>query len=206
MHKFLACLLLVVLLLPSALAESENWYLDHALSAVSVLNVLIHDETYHKMMTTQTFDTLETLKQSDYAAPTAAYRYTSFDDKTIKSILSLLGGGELSEAALEICAAKFPQTLLALNANQFGAEVIAVGSMMTYVCTERMPEDFEPCFVLLSFGDTAASVTFCRTGTDSITIQAQPFFFDEEKTADEAVKGFTPQDLPVFPIKSEKLL
>lgn len=205
MKKLLCCLMIVMLLPLAAIAEDENWYLETAKDA-AVIGELVHDDSYLAMMTTQRFDVLEDLKKVNYSSITAAWRYTSFDQQTVETMLGLMSGGELTETGLSVLASKFPQTLLSVHTGSLGAEKLAVVSMLNYSYTDLMPENFEPCFVLLSLGNGAVAVSFNRTGENTITVQAQPYFYDENLHADEAVKGFTPFDLPVFPIKSEKLL
>lgn len=200
MKRWLAALLALMLLAMGTAVADEDGYLSDARTLAEKVGELARDEAYQDNMTGADFDCIEALKEADFSALKNAWRC----DIPAESLMRMLteAGGTLSEAGMERLMALLPSTILTMYNSRQGTESVAASSILTYACTYRMSEGFEPCLYVLELEGALVGVMFTATGEDTITATAMPIFPGEGQGAEQVIDDLSAEE---FPLTFEKI-
>ncbi|MBQ9264403.1 MAG: hypothetical protein IJ189_09395 [Clostridia bacterium] len=190
MKKFLCTLVCMMLLVPSALAETAPRKLssdellytslyERSMELAWLFNEALHSESYIALFTVNNFEeTVRLLQMQDFTQPwdVAIVRADrALSDAGLGPIAEALPEADLSMALEEMVWQKaYHATGNYLTAAQ-GVETLALSSVLTfsdaYICPEKMDG---PCFVLMQYGGLYAFlVTFYPTVNGTMTVQAR---------------------------------
>ena len=179
MKRQIAWILITALLCVSAAAE-ENWYARTAISLAERMGKLAGDEAYVRMYTSdaEIAELAASIGAVDFAHPKSAACLPMGGAEVTGQLIRLVGGSEtkgMSAEAAEKIGCDFPRTICTMLNASAGTRMVATASVC--ICSETFvqPEDFVPCVVFLEYDDEyGAAVSFCKTGSDTLTAAATP--------------------------------
>lgn len=197
MKRFLMLLMALVMLSCPALAEEVDWYLETALEHAGKVGELVKDETYHQLMTSMEFECIDNIKAADFETLISAHRCTLPDEAGIRVLLKAVAGWELSDVAMNVQIATLPELPISLYIGMIGSNELAASTLLRYSRTYTAPENFEPCTYVLEMDGAVVAVAFCETGTDTMTVSAQPLFAKEDTKIDDLLEDFVGGNIPM---------
>ena len=190
--KKIACFLLCLLLVPSALGEhaprkllpEEPLYTslrERSMELAFLFNEALHSEGYVEMFTASANfeEELTLLRMQDFTQPTdvsVVRADRAMDGDWMQEALQAVEGAGLSPALQEMLWARvYLQTGTSLIARDSGAKTLALASSLAFSDAYLCPEEMDgPCFVVMQYGGLYAFlVTFYPTVNGTMKAQAQ---------------------------------
>ena len=177
--------------------QEDDWYLETASELARCVGELAGDEAYMQMMTSNPFDILAPLQEADFASVTGAWRI-----RIGEGMISLMGTLDgMSQTGRESLNSKMPSAILNQWNAYVSAEAVAASTMLAYMRTYSMPEDFEQCALILQFDGAQVGVAFMQTGEDTITATAYPLFLAEDSSLEESIEAISQGDAPLMAVE-----
>ena len=182
MKKLLCVLLCLVLLVPSALADTapvklaEDDPLYTSLYERSMELAGLFNEALHSPSEFQ--EELSLVQMQDFTQPwgvTIVRGENALSSNYIGEVSVLLEQAGLSPALAALTQQRMYTSIGAMLLNQSGASTVALSSSMRLTDAYIKPEEMSvPCFVVMQYGGLYAFlVTFCPTANNTVLAEAQ---------------------------------
>ena len=202
-RMFAAAVALVLFCTGLAFAQEEtqedDWYLETASELARCVGELAGDEAYMQMMTSNPFDILAPLQEADFTSVAGAWRLAV--DESAFSQADGLDWDGMTAIGRDALLSKLPSVLLTQWNAYVSTEAVAASTMLAYMRTYSMPEDFEQCALILRFDGAQVGVAFMQTGEDTITATAYPLFLAEDSSLEESIEAISQGDVPLMAVE-----
>ncbi len=190
-------LALLLALAGAALAEEAqgDWYMETAGALAIGVGALAGDEAYLGAMSGNAFESLEALRQADFASVQGAWKIAISEEA-----LGQMDGWDwngMTKTGRETLLSRLPVALLTQWNAYAGAEAIAASSLLAYGQTYAMPADFAQCAIVLQLDGAQVGVAFMQTGEDTVTATAYPLFKVGEATLEEMLENLAEDQIPL---------
>ncbi|MBR0219680.1 MAG: hypothetical protein IJQ33_10785 [Clostridia bacterium] len=191
MKKLLCMLICLILLVPSALAEtapvklneSEPLYTslyERSMELAGLFNEALHSEAYLSFLSLPSDfqEELALIQMQDFTQPldvTIICGENALSSNNISEVFVLLEQAGLSPALAALIQQQIYTNIGAVLLNQSGASTLALSSSMRLTDAYIKPEEMsDPCFVVMQYGGLYAFlVTFYPTANNTVLAEAR---------------------------------